>query len=240
MSARGKDSGDRRPKDPGKHADPAPDDDEPIEILEVVGVDETTGTLKSEEGGRPAPPPRRGAHHRPAPAEPSRDLEEALKEKEKYHDQLLRKAAEFDNFRKRMEREREEFRAAASADLLKRLLPVLDNLERAITTAAGGAGNPLHQGVALIHQQILDVLKKEGLVPLESLGAPFDPHVHEAVEVLGVPGFEQGIVLEEVQKGYMYRDRLLRPALVKVSAGPRTGGAAEPGERGADPAENRG
>jgi molecular chaperone GrpE len=212
-------------KPPGPAGDEAPDDD-PIEILEVVGVDETTGAeVEDPAAGRPE---GAGAPHR---AGDPQALNEALKEKDKYYDLLLRKQAEFENFRKRMEKERDEFRQNATVDLVKRLLPVLDNLERAIGTGQHGGVDALHQGVALIHQQILEVLRKEGVQTLEALGAPFDPRLHEAVEVLAGTGFEPGVVMEEVQKGYILNDRLLRPALVKVSAGGTTD-TPEPGAAG--------
>ena len=236
MSARGKDHKERKPTELRKSSGSAGDtpDDEPIEILEVVGVDETTGAEVDEPAaGAPGHGPRAGRGADP------HALQDALKERDKYYDLLLRKPAEFENFRKRMEKDRDEFRLSASMDLVKRLLPTLDNLERAIGTGGPGGDDPLHKGVTLIHQQILDELRKEGLQPLESLGAPFDPRVHEAVEVLGGTGFEPGMVLEEVQKGYLFKDRLLRPALVKVSAGGRPE-APDPGATGADQDENGG
>lgn len=235
MSARGRDPKDRKTTDLRRSPPPGDEtgEDDPIEILEVVGVDETTGAEVDEAGAEEA----RGAAGRRASGR-SQEMQDVLKDKEKYYDLLLRKQAEFENFRKRMEKERAEFRHFASTDLVKRLLQVLDNLERALGTGEG-ADAPLHRGVALIHQQILDILKKEGLQPLEALGVPFDPRLHEAVEVLNVPGLEPGIVLEEVQKGYVLNDRLLRPALVKVSAGGRSGGP-DPGMSGTGLDENGG
>ena len=194
------------------------EEEEPIEILEVVGVDETTGAVKKEtERGRSGSAAARGArdHHDAALAE---QLEEALRDKEKYYDLLLRKQAEFDNFRKRVDRERGESGAAAARDVLKRLLPVLDNMERALR-ASEGSSDPLYRGIGLVHQQFLDLLKKESVQPIDALGARFDPRLHEAVEVLDVEGFEADVVLEEMQRGYTYNDKLLRPALVKVASG---------------------
>jgi molecular chaperone GrpE len=234
MSGRGRDHKDRKTTNLRKPSAPGDgSEEEPIEILEVVGVDETTGAeMEDRSGAAPRPAERAPGAGR------SRALEEALQEKEKYYDLLLRKQAEFENFRKRMEKERDEFRRSAALDLVKDLLPVIDNLERALGTGQG-SDDPLHRGVALIHQQVLEILKREGLQALESLGTPFDPRHHEAVEVLNVPGLEPGMVLEEVQKGYMFKDRLLRPALVKVSAGPRSG-QTDPGGPGTDHAENGG
>jgi molecular chaperone GrpE len=224
MSARGKEAKDRRPKDlRDSPKGRGKDDDEPIEIIEVVGVDETTGAVPAEEPAEEVPS-RNDSEPSPAEEGLARALEDARRERDKYHDLFLRKQAEFDNFRKRVEKERAEFRQAAGAHLLERLLPVLDNLDRALRTSEG-ADDPMRQGVLLIQQQILEIVKKEGLQPMESLGASFDPRLHEAVEVLDVQGFEQGIILEEMQKGYTLNDRLLRPALVKVASGrgPRSG-----------------
>ncbi len=206
----------RDPLEPKAQPGDRPDEAEPIEIIEVVGVDETTGTVRRD--------PKEAAGEGPAASEGAesealrRHLQEAVEEKDKYYDLLLRKQAEFDNFRKRSDKERDEFRAFASAQVLRSVLPVLDNLERALRTSET-SDDPLRQGVVLVHQQLLDSLKKEGLAAMETLGTGFDPRLHEAVEVLDVEGFEEGIVLEEMQKGYTLNGRLLRPAMVKVASG---------------------
>ena len=208
----------RKPTDPPEAERPGKGEEEPIEILEVVGVDETTGAVKHDRKREdPASGVAAGAQGRRA-AELAQKLEEVQREKDNYYDLLLRKQAEFDNFRKRMEREREESGGAAARDVLKRLLPVLDNMERALR-ASEGSDDPLYKGIALVHQQFLDLLKKEGVQPIETLGTRFDPRLHEAVQVLDVPGFEADVILEEMQRGYTYNDRLLRPALVKVASG---------------------
>lgn len=229
MSASGgRKSGERSPKRPADppRAPEAPADEDAIEILEVVGVDETTGReARPAEGAA-------GADSGPAPraassSEAARDLQEALRAKDRYYDLLLRTQAEFDNFRKRTDKEREELRATAAADLVRRLLPVLDNLERALLTSEG-SDHPLRQGVALTRQQLLDVLRRGGVQPMDTLGARFDPTLHEAVEVVDIGGFEQGMILEEMQKGYLFHGRMLRPAMVRVASGkpPKPGDAA--------------
>ncbi len=206
----------RKPTDLPEPKRPGKDEEEPIEILEVVGVDETTGAVK-EETGREEPGGAGGGQGKRAAAL-AQQLEEALRDKDKYYDLVLRKQAEFDNYRKRMEREREESGGAAARDVLKRLLPVLDNMERALR-ASEGTSDHLYKGIELVHQLFLDLLKKEGVQPVDALGTRFDPRLHEAVQVLDVAGFEADVVLEEMQKGYTYNDRLLRPALVKVASG---------------------
>jgi len=236
MSARGAKKGENRAgRDPSQkpaHPEPRPDDEDGIEILEVVGVDETTGEESEDARAR-----RRRERHDPGEAEAAPGgpaaLREAIAEKEKYYDLFLRKQAEFENFRKRTEREREELRAAALAECVKGILPALDNLERALRTSEG-SNDPLRQGVVLIHQQFMDALRREGIMPMETLGTHFDPRLHEAVQVLDVDGFEQGIILEETQKGYMMRDKLLRPAMVKVAGGRRqkSGGPGPGGGEG--------
>lgn len=221
----------RKPTDLPEPPETGEDEEEPIEILEVVGVDETTGAVKQEKAHRTSAPSRKTPEPEPETDSKSPLLEEALKEKDRLYDQLLRKQADFDNYRKRMERERDETGGAAARDVLKRLLPVLDNMERALKTGEASR-DPLRKGIELVHQQFLDLLKKEGVQPIDSLGTAFDPRLHEAVEVLDVAGFEPDMVLEEMQRGYTHNDRLLRPALVKVSSGkaPQERASRETGE----------
>lgn len=201
--------------------DEEPRGDDSIEILEVVGVDEETGLTEastpkfSDETAIPVPTPVPGS---PSGSRSSTALQEAIQEKEKYYDLLLRKQAEFDNFRKRSDKDRREARGKAFADLFGAIVPVLDNLERALRTSEG-SDDPLRQGVMMIHQQLMDVLVKEGLQPLDTTGARFDPHLHEAVEVVDVAGFEQGVILEEMRKGYIFKDNLIRAAMVRVASG---------------------
>ncbi len=208
----------RMPTDPPDARGPGEGEEEPIEILEVVGVDETTGAVKEGSAPGPSAPGRQPAEPESDSGVRGRRLADALRERDRLYDQLLRKQADFDNYRKRTERERDEAGSVAAREVLKRLLPVLDNMERALKTGEGSRG-PLRQGIELVHQQFLDLLRKEGIQPIDALGSVFDPRLHEAVEVLDVAGFEPDVVLEEMQRGYLHNDRLLRPALVKVSSG---------------------
>jgi molecular chaperone GrpE len=144
----------------------------------------------------------------------------AARQRDEYYDLLLRKTAEFDNFRKRTERERQALSEAAAADLITELLPLVDDLERALQADAGDAGaSAYRRGVELIHRQLLEVLKKRGVRPIEALGAEFDPYYHQAVSHEPAEGRGEGEVLEEFRRGYMLGDRLLRPAMVKVAKG---------------------
>ena len=149
------------------------------------------------------------------------DLEQQVKELEAARDSaiadLQRVAADFDNFRKRTARDQESLIARAHERLVKELLPVLDDLERALEAAAEHEEVKLEEGVRLVHRELSHVLQKEGLVPVETDGK-FDPHEHEAL--LTQPSeAEEGEILEVIQKGYRLGDRVLRPARVVVSAG---------------------
>jgi molecular chaperone GrpE len=151
---------------------------------------------------------------------PAADPAELLKQRDDYYDRLLRKTAEFDNYRKRTERERAQLSEAAAADLLEELLPLVDDMERALKADAGSEGaDAIRRGVELIHKQLLETLRKRGVRPIESLGAAFDPHFHQAVAHEPAEGRRDGEVIEEFRRGYMLGDRLLRPAMVKVAKG---------------------
>jgi len=146
------------------------------------------------------------------------DLAELTQQRDDLYDRLLRKTAEFDNYRKRTERERIQLAEAAAADLLTELLPLVDDMERALQADAGSdGGDAVRKGVELIHRQLLDILRKRGVRPVESLGADFDPHYHNAVSHEPAEGRRDGEVVEEFRRGYMLGDRLLRPAMVKVA-----------------------
>lgn len=139
------------------------------------------------------------------------------------YDRWLRQTAELDNFKKRTARERDEAIRLANEALIKDLLPVVDNLERAVAHASGGGnGKPLVEGVEMVLRQFLDVLTKHGAVQMLAVGQPFDPAKHEAMTQVESDDHEPNSVVEEHQKGYLFRDRLLRPALVSVAKAPGT------------------
>jgi len=147
-------------------------------------------------------------------ADPSAELR---KERDDYKDRWLRKTAEFDNYRKRIERERREQADTAIADLLESLLAVVDDFDRALTVEAGPEADAYRTGVELIHAKLLDFLKKRGVRAIEALGADFDPNIHQAVMHEASPDARDGEVIGELRKGYMLGDKLLRPAMVKVA-----------------------
>jgi molecular chaperone GrpE len=138
------------------------------------------------------------------------------RERDEYLDSLQRLKAEFDNYRKRAAREQESLSSRASESLLKELLPVLDDLERALAAAEHHEEAELEDGVRLVHRALLDVMRKHGLELIETEGA-FDPHVHEALLAQPVEDAEPGSVVQVLQKGYRLGDRVLRPARVVVA-----------------------
>ncbi|MFQ5778345.1 MAG: nucleotide exchange factor GrpE [Terriglobia bacterium] len=171
---------------------------------------------------------------RESPASPNATgtlpLEEQLKqletEKKNLYDQLLRRQADFENFRKRIEREQQEFRQAAEADLLNALLPVIDAFERALAVPTPGNDEDYRKGVELIYRELLSTLNRAGLKAVEAVGRAFDPFLHHAVERVETPEHPDQYVLAELQRGYTLKGRLLRPALVRVAVHPAPSGDA--------------
>lgn len=139
-------------------------------------------------------------------------------ERDALQDRLLRTAAEFDNYRKRIERERREQADHAMFDLLSDVLPVVDDLERALQVPAGPEADAYRKGVELIHKQMVDLLRRRGVKPIDVTGADFDPRFHQAVSQEPSPNHREGQIIEEFRRGYMLGERLLRAAMVKVAA----------------------
>jgi molecular chaperone GrpE len=159
-----------------------------------------------------APPEVVAAREKPAA---EAELERLKREREELIDRLARLQAEFENARKRAARDQQDFRDFALADAVKSLLPILDSFDRAL--AQGAKGNDLRGGVELIQKQFHDALGKLGLQPIPALGLPFDPRVHEAIEMVETDEAADHHVLEELQRGYKMKERLLRPAMVRVA-----------------------
>ena len=196
-----------------------------IEILEVVGVDDQDPSgagpgpageeepedwneyvldLDSPNGGILADPPENAPDSEP---DPNSD-----------RTRLVRLRADYDNLRKRIDREREEFELHANLSLVAKLLPVLDNLERALAVDSSDRSAPaLHEGLIMIHKQLTDQLAEDGLQAIDALGQLFDPNLHDAVATEASSGKPVNTVVEEFQTGYLFRDRVLRPAMVKVT-----------------------
>jgi molecular chaperone GrpE len=154
-----------------------------------------------------------------APADTPEQTAAALQdERDRFYDLLLRKTAEFDNYRKRVERERQSWTEGAVGDVITDLLTVIDDLERALKSGAGDdQADAFRKGVELILKRMLDTLKKRGVTPIESVGQAFDPYRHQAVTYEPAEGKADGEVIEEYARGYLLGERLLRPAMVKVA-----------------------
>lgn len=137
-------------------------------------------------------------------------------------DQRLRTQAEFENYRRRVDRERAETYARSRAEVVLELLPVIDNFERALASLGHSSNDAesLRQGIELIHRQLNDALAKFGLQPVETVGHAFDPHLHEAVSAEPSDEHEENTVIAEFQRGYKLGEKLLRPAKVKVASSP--------------------
>ena len=144
-------------------------------------------------------------------------IEVLQKERDEFYDRLLRKTAEFDNFRKRVERDRKEMIEWAAADVLGELIAIVDDFDRALAADAPPEAQAYKSGLELIQRQLAELLKKRGVTPIDALGADFDPHLHQAVAYEEVDGAREGEVVGVMAKGYKLGDRLLRPALVKVA-----------------------
>jgi molecular chaperone GrpE len=204
---------------------PDPDDSDDVEIVEVVGLDEEAGA------GPERSAPRSGGDGDRSPNEYLLDLDspdgDRLTEsgaaaggtddgEVSDHQRLLRARADYDNLRKRIDRERRDFEQYANYALVGRLLPVVDNLERALQ-AGPGPGDTMREGLEMIYRQLMEQLQQEGLSPIQAVGLSFDPNLHDAVATDSTSERPANTVIEELQKGYLFQDRVLRPAAVRVS-----------------------
>jgi len=172
---------------------------------------EVTNGSAADPPDPPADPPSAPLAIETVVADRDRLAEEAADLK----DRLARRLAEFENFRRRAERERAEVAEFVQSDTVKALLPILDDFERALKTES--ADKVYSRGMELIYQRLLDALKKLGLEPISAKGEKFDPHLHHAVDMVESSEAEDHTILEEYQPGYNFRGRLLRPAMVKVA-----------------------
>jgi molecular chaperone GrpE len=143
-------------------------------------------------------------------------------ERAELQDVLMRRQADFDNYRRRVDREKTEMRDYAGEDAVRAMLPILDDFERALRAVPQESGpvRDYAMGIALIHQRLADALARLGLEAIESQGQSFDPNLHNAIQKESIPGVPDQTVLEEYQRGYRFKGRLLRPAMVKVAVNP--------------------
>ncbi len=160
-------------------------------------------------------PPQNGGSATPL-SETESELEKVKAERAAYLDRAARIQAEFENYRKRSAREQQEFREYAVADAIKSLLPILDSLDRALKTNAASLED-FRAGIELIDKQFHDALAKLGIEPLEAEGQAFDPNLHQAIQMVDTHEVEDNHVIDELQRGYKLKDRLLRPAMVRVA-----------------------
>ncbi|WP_274651946.1 nucleotide exchange factor GrpE [Paenibacillus humicola] len=185
--------------------------DEQTEAREEEAVQEHDRISEREPAGGQAEKVSDAAEEDPRVAELTKLAEDN-------HQRYLRAQADFDNFRRRTMKEKEELASYASMKLLGQLLPVVDNFGRALEAGrSGGDFDAFAKGVDMIFRQLEQVLEQEGLKPMDTVGQPFNPEFHQAIMQVESEEHEEGIVVEEVQKGYMLKDKVLRPAMVKVS-----------------------
>ena len=184
--------------------------------------DNRANDVKDTSAGEPARDPEDGrspSKGSPAAAATAPDPSDVQRERDEFKDLLLRKSAEFDNYRKRVERDRQAVSDAAAASMIEELLPLVDDLERALKAGAASDVASYRRGVQLILDKLNDILRKRGVRPIEVLGADFDPYYHQAVAHEHAEGKHEGEIIEEFRRGYMLGDRLLRPSMVKVAKG---------------------
>jgi len=175
--------------------------------------------LPAAESLEEAAPDAAAATATPAEVGALSELDKVKAERDALLDRLARLQAEFDNARKRGVREQQDFREFAAADVIKNFLPTLDSFERALK--ANADSTDFRNGIELIYRQFQDALQKIGVQPIPAVGQVFDPRVHEAVEMVDSTEVPDHHVLDELQRGYKYKDRLLRPAMVRVARNTR-------------------
>jgi len=154
------------------------------------------------------------------------DLAAAKADAAEWQDRFMRKAAEFENYRKRMDKEKSELKIMSQSAILRDLLPVLDGFDRALkyfSETEGGAGSveKYREGVELLCRQVLDTLAQAGVAPIETKGKPFDPHLHEALSSEATSAAAEGTIVGELRRGYIFKDSLLRPSQVIVAVQPK-------------------
>jgi molecular chaperone GrpE len=194
---------------PGAEEEAITPPEAPSPAAEAAGEAEETG-LAPVEGSTPG-----------KAARATDELEALRRERDEMRDQLLRRRAEFENYRKRVERDRSQAGFEAAAEIFREIVGTIDNLERALSSGAGEGA--LREGVELTYRELLTFLESQGVEVHDPVGRPFDPQAHQALMHEAVPGFPEGTVVEVFRKGYSYKDRLLRPALVKVAKGEEEG-----------------
>ncbi|HEX4076203.1 MAG TPA: nucleotide exchange factor GrpE [Candidatus Acidoferrales bacterium] len=157
-----------------------------------------------------------------AAGSPAELIQKLLSEKQELMDTLVRRQADFENYRKRVEKERNQERHRGAESLVENILPVLDAFDRALAGPADGANAEYRKGFELIRKQLWDALAKQGLKRVESVGQEFNPHFHHAIETVETSEYADGVVIGELQPGYLFHERVLRPAMVRVASAPES------------------
>ncbi|MFQ5720343.1 MAG: nucleotide exchange factor GrpE [Acidobacteriota bacterium] len=209
-----------RPRRPDPEAVPGDD----AEILEIEGLPDDApppSATESDDGEDPVRVTGPEADETP-PVEASTDVAALREQVKALEEDLLRVRADFENFRRRQDRDRSDLIRRASADLLRDVLPVVDNFRRALDADSEGTPDGYKEGVRMIFEQLTGVLEKAGLVTIRAEGELFDPNLHEAVARTETDDVEPNTITDELEPGYMFRDRLLRPARVRVAVAPKT------------------
>jgi molecular chaperone GrpE len=152
----------------------------------------------------------------------SSEIQKLLSEKQELMETLVRRQADFENYRKRVEKERQQERHRGAESLVEQLLPVLDAFDRALAGPGEGANAEYRKGFELIRKQLWDALSKQGLKRVESVGQEFNPHFHHAIDTVETSEHADGVVIGELQPGYLFHERVLRPAMVRVASAPES------------------
>ncbi|MBM7569612.1 nucleotide exchange factor GrpE [Aquibacillus albus] len=189
------------------HVQEAENQEESVEEVEQELVEEDENSDAKQE-----------ASSRDSDLEVEKEKEALIKEKEELYQRLLRVQAEYDNFRKRTQREKESDLKYKSQSIVTELLPVVDNFERALNVELKDeSANSFVEGMEMVYRQLTDTLKKEGVEEIKTEGEQFDPHLHQAVMQVEDDQYDSNVIVEELQKGYKLKDRVIRPAMVKVN-----------------------
>ena len=199
-----------QPEEDAKPAQPEAD-------AETARPERDPSPAQLEADAEPAQPEDVPADPEPAAGE-AEPVPDPAVERDEFRDLLQRKQAEFDNYKKRVERDRAKANRQAERTLMVALLPLLDDFERALGAQAEESGIEAYRaGIELIHRQLLEILRKRGVTPIDTAGARFDPNLHEAVAYQASEGRDDGDVIDEVRRGYLFDEELLRAAMVRVA-----------------------
>jgi molecular chaperone GrpE len=179
-------------------------------------------TESPAEGDKPAQPKSEAFGTDVQPASSDQGEDEGLQaDLDRFRDLALRSQADFENYKKRAAREKEEAIKYANGALLERLMPIVDNFELGLEAARGeGENSPVFSGMSMVLKQLMDFLTEQGLQPIDSAGQKFDPNLHEAIAHEPSEQFPEGVVIRQMRRGYRMKNRLLRPSSVVVSSGP--------------------